>query len=153
MDKRLKKKEGRLKGVIALDVGEVRVGVAVGELGLSFAFGRGFFKRETQAQDIETVRGLLEQESASLVVVGLPTRSDGSYSKQTQRVRSFAKALEDAGLTVAFEDERFTTRLASQGIASSGLSKKKRQEKGRLDEAAAVLILETYLAKRAGGIN
>lgn len=152
MDIEKKKGAGR-KSVIALDVGEVRVGVAAGEVGSSFAFGRGFFKRETQAKDIETVRSLLEQENASLVVIGLPKRSDGTYSKQTQRVRSFAKALEDAGLEVTFEDERFTTQLATKGIVSSGLPKKKRQEKGRLDEASAVLILETYLSKHGGGIN
>lgn len=141
------------KKLIALDVGEVRVGVAAGELGSSFAFGRGFFKRQTQVKDIETVQRLLEQEGANLIVIGLPKRRDGSYSKQTQRVRSFAKALEDAGLKIAFEDERFTTQLAAKGIAKSSLARKKRQEKGRLDEAAAVLILETYLAKCAGGIN
>ena len=147
------KGKGKREKVIALDVGEVRIGVATGELGSSFAFGRGFFKREKQINDIETVKGLLEQEGASLVIVGLPKRSDGTYSKQTQRVRSFAKALQDAGINIAFEDERFTTQLASKGIAGSSLAKKKRQEKGRLDEAAAVLILETYLAKHAGGIN
>lgn len=147
------KREEKPKGVIALDVGEARVGVAAGELGSSFAFGRGFFRREGQKKDVEAVQALLVQERAALVVVGLPKRSDGTDSKQTQRVRAFAKALEDAGLDTVFEDERFTTQLASRGIIGSGLPKKKRQQKGRLDEAAAVLILETYLSKHRDGIN
>ena len=81
-------------------------------------------------------------------VVGLPSRLRGGDSPQTQKVRLFAAALEEAGLVVVFEDERLTTKLASQGLATSGLKKKQRQEKGRLDERAAVLILETYLARR-----
>ncbi len=71
-------------------------------------------------------------------------------SPQTQKVRAFAAELGKAGLTVVFEDERLTTKLASQNLLSSGLKKKQRQEKGRLDERAAVLILESYLAKNPG---
>jgi len=80
-------------------------------------------------------------------VVGLPSTLRGGDSAQTQKVRAFAAELEKAGLVVVFEDERLTTRLAAQGLATSGLKKKQRQEKGRLDERAAVLILETYLAR------
>ena len=133
--------------VIALDVGEARIGVARGEEGSSFAFGRGYIVSKRQKDDVQAVKDILSAENAELVVVGLPTRSDGTDSKQTQRVRAFARALQDAGMQVVFEDERFTTRIASQGLLSSGLPKKKRQEKGRLDEAAAVLILESYLNK------
>ena len=135
------------RGVIALDVGEARIGVARGELGSPFAFGRGYIVSTRQQDDVQAVKDILEAENARLVVVGLPTRSDGTDSKQTQRVRAFAQALERAGMHVVFEDERFTTRIASRGLLSSGLPKKKRQEKGRLDEAAAILILESYLNK------
>ena len=133
--------------VIALDVGEARIGVARGEEGSSFAFGRGHIIATKQKDNVQAVKDILNAEKAELVVVGLPTRSDGTDSKQTQRVRAFAQALQNAGMNVVFEDERFTTRIASQGILSSGLPKKKRQEKGRLDEAAAILILESYLNK------
>jgi len=133
--------------VIALDVGEARIGVARGEVGSPFAFGRGYIVSKRQKDDVQAVKDILEAENAELVVVGLPTRSDGTDSKQTQRVRAFARALQKAGMQVDFEDERFTTRIASQGLLGSGLPKKKRQEKGRLDEAAAILILESYLNK------
>jgi putative holliday junction resolvase len=88
-------------------------------------------------------------EGASLVVVGLPLRAQGGDSLQTQRVRSFAQALRAAGLRVELLDERFTTALAQRQVAGSGLSRGRRQEKGRLDEGAAVAILETYLERRA----
>ena len=137
------------EAVIALDVGEARIGVARGELGSSFAFGRGYIVRRGLMQDVAAVRAQLVAENATRVVVGLPRRSDGGESAQTQAVRDFAATLQGAGLTVVFEDERYTTQLASRGLVTSGLSKKKRREKGLLDEAAAVLILETYLRKTA----
>jgi putative Holliday junction resolvase len=93
--------------------------------------------------------GLLQKKrGAARVVVGLPSRLRGGDSPQTTKVRAFAAALQKAGLTVVFEDERLTTRLAAQGLAQSGLKRKQRQEKGLLDERAAVLILESYLAKQ-----
>ena len=133
--------------LIALDVGEARIGVATGRAGSSFAFGRGHINRQGLHKDVAAVRELAEQEGAARVVVGLPSRLRGGDSPQTQKVRVFAAELEKAGLSVVFEDERLTTKLASQNLLSSGLKKKQRQEKGRLDEGAAVLILESYLAK------
>ena len=136
--------------LLALDVGKARIGVAAGRVGSSFAFGRGYINRQGLHKDVAAVRELAEREGAARVVVGLPSRLRGGDSPQTQKVRVFAAELERAGLSVVFEDERLTTKLASQNLLSSGLKKKQRQEKGRLDEGAAVLILESYLAKNPG---
>lgn len=136
--------------VLALDVGEARIGLARGELGARFAFGRGALRRSgRQADDVAAVAAAAAAEGASRIVVGLPLRAQGGDSLQTQRVRSFAQALRAAGLHVELFDERFTTALAQRQIAASGLSRGKRQQKGRLDEGAAVAILETYLARHA----
>lgn len=135
---------------MALDVGEARIGLARGEVGSRFAFGRGALVRSgRQADDVAAVAASAAAEGASLVVVGLPLRARGGDSLQTQRVRSFAQALRAAGLRVELLDERFTTALAQRQIAGSGLSRGRRQEKGRLDEGAAVAILETYLERQA----
>jgi putative holliday junction resolvase len=131
--------------VLALDVGDARIGLAKGETGSSFAFGRGFITRTKLSDDIQALKELMAKENAGLLVIGLPKSKDGTDSPQTQKVRVFAKELEKAGVRVVLEDERFTTRLASQHLRD--LPKHKRQEKGRLDEAAAILILESYLAK------
>lgn len=133
--------------LIALDVGEARIGVARGETGLPFAFGRGVIARRTLAEDIAAVQAVLEQERADTVVVGLPRTMRGDDSAQTQRVRTFAAVLGQHGMKVVLEDERLTSRVASAGLRAGGLPKKKRQQKGRVDEAAAILILESYLAK------
>jgi putative Holliday junction resolvase len=136
-----------MAAVIALDVGDARIGVARGDMGRPFAFGRGFITRTNLQADVRAVQEAATREDAGIVVVGLPKRRDGTDSPQTQKVRSFAAALEQQGLEVVFEDERFTTKLATRDIAGSGISKRKRQEKGRVDEASAVLILESYLAR------
>ena len=139
--------------VLALDVGEARIGLARGELGATFAFGRGALRRTgRQADDVAAVAAAAATEGASLVVVGLPLRAQGGDSAQTRRVRSFAGALGAAGLQVELVDERFTTALAQRQVAGAELPRGKRQAKARLDEAAAVAILETYLARRAAAV-
>jgi putative holliday junction resolvase len=130
---------------LALDVGDARIGLAIGEVGSSFAFGRGFIERTNLQNDIQALQELKEKENAEYMVLGLPKSKDGKDSIQTQKVRSFAGQLEKAGLKVVLEDERFSTRIASQHLRD--LPKSKRQEKGRLDEASAIVILESHLAK------
>ena len=83
------------------------------------------------------------------LVVGLPLRARGGDSAQTQRVRAFAAALRAAGWPVELVDERFTTALAQRQLVTTGLPRGRRRDKARLDEGAAVAILETYLARRA----
>jgi len=129
--------------VLGLDVGDARIGVAVAERGRPFAFGRGWIERREQEADARAVAELAASEGVELIVVGLPRLTSGAEGAQAAKVRRFAAALEALGLRVVFADERFTTRLAQGRI--SHLPKKKRQQKGRLDEAAAVAILEGYL--------
>lgn len=133
--------------VVALDVGEARIGLARGELGSPFAFGRGYLERSGTRADIDAVAEVVRREGAGRLVVGLPRRTDGGDSTQTSLVRDFIAALEQDGQTVDVEDERFTTRLATSQILGSGRSRGSRREKGRVDEASAILILETYLAR------
>ncbi len=140
--------------MLALDVGDARIGLAAGTLGTTFAFGRGALVRQGTKKDVPAVLDAARREGASVVVVGLPLRLDGTESPQTERVRVFAAALaaaaEPAGVSVVLEDERLTTRIAQRQVGTSGLPRSRRQEKGRLDEAAAVLILESYLQRNDG---
>lgn len=136
--------------VIALDVGEARVGLARGEVGVAWAFGRGALTRSGKlSRDVAAIGDAARAEGASRLVVGLPLRAQGGDSRQTERVRAFADALRAQGWTVELVDERYTTALASRQVRGAGLPRAKRQEKGRLDEGAAVAILETYLARAA----
>ena len=135
---------------IALDVGDARIGFAVTDG--RFTFGRSYHTRTRAADDVRAVAELLERENARVVVVGLPLKRDGSESPQTEKVRVFAALLEAAGLRVALQDERFSTKLATQSLMTTA-SRKQRQEKGRTDEASAVAILETWLGQRAHALR
>gem|GEM_PF-126970 len=133
--------------VVALDVGEARIGVAVGRIGSGFAFGRGTIRGGDTARTVAELATLIEREGARQLVVGLPLRTDGSDSPQTERVRALAAALAPLGLPVELVDERFTSQAAQRSLRGSGLPRGKRQQKGRIDEASAILTLETYLAR------
>lgn len=133
---------------LALDVGQARIGLAVCDERGRFVFGRGYITRVKQAQDVQAVLEAMSRENARTLVVGLPRRTDGADSAQTQRVRAFAQALATAGQSSVFADERFSTRLATQALRE-GASRAKRREKGLTDEASAITILQTFLDRRA----
>ncbi|CAN5769046.1 Holliday junction resolvase RuvX [soil metagenome] len=135
--------------VIALDVGDARIGVARGEVGSPFAFGRGTIPGGNDAATLVRLTELLERERASRLLLGLPLRTDGRDSAQTTSVRALAERLRDLAVPVELVDERFTTQAAQRRVRGSGLPRGKRQEKGRLDEASAVLILEGWLTRYA----
>ncbi|HET8984725.1 MAG TPA: Holliday junction resolvase RuvX [Trueperaceae bacterium] len=141
--------------VLALDVGEARIGLARGQVGSSLAFGRGALDRRGTKTDVTSVASAARAEGATIVLVGLPLNLDGTDSAQTAKVRAFAVdlggTLEPLGIAVALEDERLTTRMAQRQIGTGPLPRGKRQVKGLLDEAAAVLILESYLARTMDG--
>ncbi len=141
------------KRIISLDVGQARIGVAVADCGAEMAFGRGYITRTKLKEDLKSLGKIYKDENAELIVVGLPLKQDGQNSKQTQRVRAFARILENEGYKIVFEDERFSSKIAEQEMIASTLSKKKRREKGLIDEAAAIIILENYLANSKEDMN
>lgn len=139
--------------ILGLDVGRARIGVARAELGRSLAFGRGWIDRRGTEADIAAVRELAIREDATLIVVGLPSATRGGDTRQTELVRAFATELERAGLCVALEDERFTTALAERRLAGTAPRSSRRRPKGAVDEASAVLILESYLQHASAAVG
>lgn len=131
--------------VVALDVGEARIGLAVGETGSPWAFGRGYLVRKNLEADLEALAALAQQEQARCFVVGLPLRTDGQPSAQAEKVLALAQAMRERGMQVELVDERFTTKLGQHRLINA--PKRVRQEKGKLDEAAAIALLESYLAR------
>lgn len=122
---------------LALDVSPRRIGFAVSYGRL--AFGRGYLHRGKQAEDLQGIQQKMQQEEATEVVIGLPLRTDGLASKQAQKVRALGHALRQAGVTVHYQDERYTTLSAEEDLNG------RRRSKGELDEASAVRILQLFL--------
>jgi len=129
----------------ALDVGEARIGLAVGEEGVPLASGRGYLVRKTLEEDVEALLDFVRREGLGKLVVGLPLRTDLKESAQVQRVLPLVEALRARGVEVELWDERFTTKLAQERLKHA--PKRLRRDKGKLDELAAVVLLEDYLAR------
>lgn len=129
--------------IAALDVGEARVGLAVADEGSPWVFGRGYLVRRSWEADMAALARFVQQEQISRFVVGLPLRTDGRPSQQAERVMRWVEVMQQQGYQVETIDERYTTQLGQQRLREA--PKRLRQEKGKLDEAAAVAILEHYL--------
>lgn len=132
---------GRL---LAIDYGTKRVGLAVTDYMQVIA---------TKLTTVSTIdifpflKDYMSREEVDAIVVGNPKQMDNTPSESAKAVNIFvdnlAKAFPDKDIYMV--DERFTSKIASQTIAQSGLKKKKRQEKGLIDSIAAVLILQDFM--------
>lgn len=134
--------------LVAFDVGEARVGVAVCDVLETAAFPVGTLHRtRSLKRDIEAAAALVAEQEADAVVVGLPLSLDGGVGPQAQRVQGYARALARAcGVPVVFWDESLSSVDANDLMIAHGVSRAKRRE--RVDQMAAALILESYLAHR-----
>ena len=135
--------------IVGFDVGERRIGVAVsdptGTLARPLAAlpTTGLDGNALQVSLNELAR-LAGEDPLDAIVVGLPRRLDGSPNALTPRVERFAARLRDrAGLAVFLQDERLTSVEAESRLAAR--EKNWRARKGRLDAAAAAVILQDYL--------
>ena len=130
--------------VLALDVGERRIGMAMSDpLGIT-AQRAGTIERGTIKETLGHLREIAIRNGIGMVVVGLPLSMDGSRGTSAARVGRFTEELTRAlTIPVTLWDERLTTAEADRLMRSAGISRKKRT--GHLDEVAAQLILQSYL--------
>ncbi len=128
--------------VLALDIGSVRVGAAVSDPTRTIAQGLGVWDAESWREDF--VRAL-EEYDPSVVVVGLPVRTDGRASEMGERIRGLVRELEAEYPEREFTmwDERFTTVIAQRAMLEADVSRRKRRKS--VDKVAAVVILEGWL--------
>jgi putative Holliday junction resolvase len=134
--------------IAALDVGEVRIGVAVSdELGIT-AQGVGVVRRVGGRRDLEAIADVLRPYAPDRLVVGLPLSMSGAEGPQAARVRAFANDVAThLGLPLEFWDERLTTVAAERTLLEADISRRRRREV--IDKVAATLILQGYLARKS----
>lgn len=140
----------RARRWLALDLGDKRTGVAVGDEGSRIASpvdvielpmsegarGEALLRAIAKATDDHRPDG---------IVIGLPLNmEDASEGAQAKKVRAFGERVAQAtGLEVRYQDERLTSAQADWRMAQSGLTHK--QKKGRRDALAAAVVLEEFL--------
>ncbi len=130
--------------VIALDVGDVRIGVAVSDPTGTIAQPLEVYQRVGYGPDSRYVLALCEKYGTRHVLLGLPLNMDGTKGGQAQKAMAFGEVLAKAGLTVDYQDERLTTVTAEQALISGQMRREDRRQ--TVDKVAAAIILEQWLA-------
>ncbi|MBR4069328.1 MAG: Holliday junction resolvase RuvX [Clostridia bacterium] len=135
------------KRIIALDVGDVRIGVAISDESRIIAQPLEVYKRVGYGPDSRYVLELCRRYGTDLVLLGLPLNMDGTRGPQAQKAMAFGQVLADAGLHVLYQDERMTTVTAEQVLIGGNVRRENR--KNYVDKLAAAVILEQWIASGA----
>jgi len=134
---------------MALDVGDVRIGVAVSDETETLARGLPTVRRVGPRKDVKAVAALAREHEVGELVIGLPKTLAGEVGPQAEKVLAFLEDLKGAlRMPIVTWDERFTSTMANQALMEGGVSRRDRKDK--VDQVAAVLILQSYLDSRKG---
>jgi putative holliday junction resolvase len=136
-----------LARILCIDYGGKRTGIAVTDPLQIIA---------TALQTVEThllfvfLKNYLKQEEVERILIGHPLNLDDSPTHATPLVEAAIKRLnkEFPQLPIERVDERFTSKLAGRAMLEMGMKKKQRREKGQVDQIAAAIMLQEYLAAK-----
>ncbi len=130
--------------ILGLDVGDVRIGVAVSDPLEVIAQPLASVKRTSVREDVESIKRLAEENEAGKIVVGVPKTLNDEVGIQAQKVLDFVEVLGKAlEIPIVLWDERLTTAEAERALIEADMSRRKRKKV--IDKVAAVLILQGYL--------
>lgn len=136
--------------ILALDVGDKTIGVAVSDpLGIT-AQGITTIERVGIKKDTGKVVDYVKEYDCETIVIGLPKNLNGTDSIQTEKVYEFKERLENklrsmghSKVNIEWQDERFTTKIAERVLIDADVKRKDRKKV--IDKQAAVVILQSYL--------
>jgi len=130
--------------ILALDIGEKRIGLAVSDALNITAQGLETLRRTSAEDTLKKIRALIKEYDVSKIVIGMPFNMDGTEGPSARAAGEFAAILrKDTGVTVEMVDERLTSAQGERMLLEADISRKKR--KRAIDKIAAQLILQTYL--------
>ena len=127
------------KIILALDVGEKRIGVAQGDVDMRIAFP--YDTIEVDGGEVRAIAELVVANEVKTLVVGYPRNQSGEPTAQTQFVEEFVARLTDLPAEIVFQDESLTSVIAETRLKQQ----KAPYSKGDIDAMAACIILEDYL--------
>ena len=131
--------------VMALDVGEKRIGIALSDFLHVIATPHSFISRKPEEDAINQIKKIAKDNRVETIVVGLPINMDGTQGHQAQDCLGFAEHFKDS-FNVIMEDERLTSDLAEENLRNKKIDFRK--NKGLVDIESACIILEQYLSKQ-----
>lgn len=127
------------QNLLALDVGEKRIGVAIADTSVKIAIA--YDTIEVDGGELERIAKIIGLEEISVVVVGYPRNQQGETTKQTAFVEQFAQKLQDIAPALIYQDESLTSVKAEEYLKRQ----KRPYDKGEVDALAASFILQDYL--------
>lgn len=125
--------------IVCLDVGEKRIGVAVGDSVIRIAIP--FETIDVDGGEIQAITEVVSNEGADVLVIGYPRNQSGEPTKQTKFVEEFAAKLSGISANIVFQDESLTSVIAEQQLVAH----KRPYTKADIDAQAAAIILQDYL--------
>ncbi len=136
-----------MSSIMALDVGEKRIGVAISGPGESYALPIGTIERTALDRDLERILEYVSEYDVCDLVLGDPVTLSGERGIAAKKMDAFAERLRAVFPgTIHRIDERLTTAQATKVMIDADASRKRRRQ--AVDKMAAALILETFLARR-----
>ncbi len=132
--------------ILALDIGEKRIGIAKSSPEQNIAFPWMVYERKNMRQDTGYLARICREESIKAIVIGLPLSLDNHEGENCQKVRNFAtKLLSKVQLPIILVDERMSTAAVTRVMKDAGVKRMERHSKD--DKLAACYILQTVLDK------
>lgn len=130
--------------ILGIDYGSKRVGVSVSDP--TRVISQGIGTLENNPGLLKKLKDIVEKEGIVLIVVGMPYSADGGKGAKAIEVDQFIGRLRgEVAVEVETWDESYTSVNAQQAFRDGGMRRKQRQEKHRVDEMAARLMLQEYL--------
>jgi putative Holliday junction resolvase len=131
--------------ILALDVGDKTIGVAVSDLLMITAQGVEVIRRSAWAKDVSRLKQLIEEYEADTLLIGFPKNMNGTIGPRGEETIQFADKLKEEfpGMGIRLWDERLSTVAAQRSLIEADVSRAKRRQV--IDKMAAVFILQGYL--------
>jgi putative Holliday junction resolvase len=133
-----------VKRLIGIDYGSKRIGIAMSDPLRIIASPRQTMPNS--AAFLMTLKKMIQDFDVEAVIVGMPYNLKGEKSTKAKEVEEFMKELkQQINIDIVEWDERYTSSMAHETQIQMGVKKKYRQDKSKIDEMAAALILQSYL--------
>ena len=129
---------------MSLDLGEVRIGIAVSDIMNVIANGYETYTRQNIQKDVEHVANIVKEKGVGTIVLGLPINMDGTKGERVEKTYAFAEELKKVtDCKIDYMDERLTTVTAERVLIDGNVRRDKRKQV--IDKLAATIILQSYL--------
>jgi len=133
-----------LKRILAIDYGKKRIGLALTDPLLTFAYP--FETIQNNKSVLVQLKKIIEEKNIIKIILGYPSREDGKVSRLIPEINNFKdKLFKNFKIEVVLWDEMYTSKMAEKIVVDSYKKKKKGKDKGLVDRNAAAIMLQEYL--------